>query len=138
MDSILTLGRPFSRLEGFLNSFKVLSSSRELKQIAKRVTHGIARTGTFSHNGSGEIFFAVSTATPQYNKEGTQETWKVIPKWHLDPIFKATVEATEEAIINALVGAEDMKGINDNQFFAVPKERLQTIMKKYNRLNPTK
>ena len=110
----------------------------ELKQIAKRVTHGIARTGTFSHNGSGDIFFAVSTATPQYNKEGTQETWKVIPKWHLDPIFKATVEATEEAIINALVGAEDMKGINDNQFFAVPKERLQTIMKKYNRLNPTK
>ncbi|MBX7108521.1 MAG: P1 family peptidase [Chitinophagales bacterium] len=106
----------------------------QLKQVAKRVTHGIARTGTYSHNGSGEIFLAFSTATPQYNKENTAESWKVIPKWELDPVYKATVEATEEAIINALVAAEDMEGINGNKVYAIPHERLKEMMKKYNRL----
>jgi D-aminopeptidase len=105
----------------------------QLKLVAKRVTHGIARTGTISHDGSGEIFLALSTATPQYNKEYSQESWKVIPKWMLDPIFKATVEATEEAIINALLAAEDMEGINGNTWFAIPHDRLKEIMKKYNR-----
>ena len=74
-----------------------------------------------------------STATPKYNKEYTEETWKVIPKWNLDPIFKATVEATEEAIINALIAAEDMEGINGNKWFALPHKRLKEVMKKYNR-----
>ena len=106
----------------------------QLKQVAKRITHGIARTGTISHDGSGEIFLALSTATPAYNNKSTEETWKVIPKWFLDPVFKATVEATEEAIINALVAAEDMEGINGNTFFALPHQRLKNILKKYNRL----
>ena len=106
----------------------------QLKLIAKRVTHGIARTGTFSHHGSGEVFLAFSTASPIYNKEYTEEVWKALPKWHLDPVFKATVEATEEAIINALVAAEDMEGINGNKYFGIPHDRLQGIMKKYNRL----
>ena len=105
----------------------------ELKLAAKRITHGIARTGTYSHDGSGEIFLVFSTATPKYNKEYTEETWKVIPKWNLDPIFKATVEATEEAIINALIAAEDMEGINGNKWFALPHKRLKEVMKKYNR-----
>jgi L-aminopeptidase/D-esterase-like protein len=105
----------------------------ELKLAAKRITHGIARTGTYSHDGSGEIFLVLSTATPKYNSEHTEETWKVIPKWGLDPIFKATVEATEEAIINALIAAEDMEGINGNKWFALPHKRLTEVMKKYNR-----
>ncbi len=104
-----------------------------LKLVAKRIAHGIARTGTYSHNGSGEIFLALSTATPKYNNEYSEESWKVIPKWRLDPVFKATVEATEEAIINALVAAEDMEGINGNRFFGIPHQRLQQVMKKYNR-----
>jgi D-aminopeptidase len=62
----------------------------------------------------------------------------VLPKFRLDPLFKATVEATEEAIINALVAAEDMTGINNNTFFALPHDRLKEIMKKYNRLAPVK
>ena len=105
----------------------------QLKLIAKRVTHGIARTGTYSHDGSGEIFLALSTASPKYNDGSTGESWNVIPKWFLDPIFKATVEATEEAIINALVAAEDMEGINGNKWFAIPHDRLKDVMKKYNR-----
>jgi D-aminopeptidase len=106
----------------------------QLKLVAKRVSMGIARTGTYSHDGSGDIFLALSTASPVYNAEYTEETWKVIPKWRIDPVFKATVEATEEAIINALVGAEDMEGINGNKFFAIPQDRLKEVMKKYNRL----
>jgi D-aminopeptidase len=105
----------------------------QLKLVAKRITHGIARTGTYSHDGSGEIFLTLSTATPQYNSKYSQETWKVVPKWLLDPVFKATVEATEEAIINALVAAEDMEGINGNRWFAIPHDRLKEVMKKYNR-----
>ena len=105
----------------------------QLKLVCKRVTHGIARTGTISHDGSGEIFLAFSTATPASNNDSTEETWKVLPKHLLDPVFKATVEATEEAIINALLAAEDMEGINGNKFYSIPHKRLQEIMKKYNR-----
>lgn len=104
-----------------------------LKLVAKRATHGIARTGSISSNGSGEIFLALSTASPNYNSEYTEETWKVISKWNLDPVFRATVEATEEAIINALLAAEDMEGKNGNKVFALPHKRLQAILKKYNR-----
>ena len=106
----------------------------QLELVAKRITMGIARTGTISHNGSGDIFLALSTATPQYDERGTTETWKVIPKWRIDPVYKATVEATEEAIINALIAAEDMEGINGNKFFALPQDQLKAILKKYNRL----
>lgn len=104
-----------------------------LKLVAKRVTHGIARTGSFSSNGSGEIFLALSTAAPKYNRVYTEETWKVISKWNLDPIFRATVEATEEAIINAMLAAEDMEGKNGNKIFALPHNRLKEILKKYKR-----
>lgn len=104
-----------------------------LKLVAKRVTHGIARTGSISSNGSGEIFLALSTASPTYNSEYTEETWKVISKRNLDRVFRATIEATEEAIINALLAAEDMEGKNGNKVFALPHKRLQEILQKYNR-----
>lgn len=106
----------------------------QLKLVAKRVTHGIARTGTYSHDGSGEIFLAFSTVSPSYNTTFSKESWNVIPKWMLNPVYKATVEATEEAIINALVAAEDMEGINGNKVWAIPHDRLKEVMKKYNRL----
>ncbi|UOK43887.1 MULTISPECIES: P1 family peptidase [Flavobacterium] len=105
----------------------------QLKLVAKRVTHGIARTGTFSNDSSGEIFLALSTAEPKTNENETMQTWNALPKEKLNPIFRATVEATEEAIINTLVAAEDMEGINNNKFFALPHDVLQTILKKYNR-----
>lgn len=97
--------------------------SGTLKLVAKRATHGIARTGTISSNDSGEIFLALSTASPR----------NAISKWNLDPVFRATVEATEEAIVNALLAADDMEGKNGNKVFALPHKRLQEILKKYNR-----
>lgn len=107
----------------------------QLKLVAKRITHGIARTGTYSHDGSGDIFLALSTKTPQVDKKSRLEMWNVFQKDELNPVFEATVEATEEAIINAMVAARDMEGINGNKCFALPLPRLKEIMKKYNRLN---
>ncbi len=106
----------------------------QLKLVARRVGHGVARTGSTSHNGSGEIFVAISTASPTYDTKGSKESWSVIPKWKLDPIFEATVQATEEAIVNALVAARDMEGMNDNKYFALPHDRLQAALRKYNRI----
>ncbi len=102
----------------------------QLKLIARRVTHGIARTGTFSHNSSGEMFLALSTAEPVSDSAGL-EVWKSVPKSSLDPLFEATVQATEEAIINALVAAKDMEGINKNKWFAIPHNELRKVMRKY-------
>jgi D-aminopeptidase len=106
-----------------------------LQLLARRATHGIARTGSYSSNGSGEIVFAFSTQSPSFNKNHTQETASSITKWSLDPLLKATVEATEEAIINVLCAAETMQGIDGNTLYALPHKRLQEILKKYNRLN---
>lgn len=105
----------------------------QLKQVAKRATHGIARTGSISHNGSGDIFLALSTASPEYAADSPLETWRVLPKWQLDAVYKATVEATEEAIINAMIAARDLDGINNNKFFAIPHDRIRELLKKYNR-----
>lgn len=104
-----------------------------LQLVAKRVTHGIARTGTISHDGSGEIFLALSTAEPVASANGKMESWNVLSKQSLDPVFQATVEATEEAIINTLVAARDMEGINGNTFYGLPLRRVKELMKKYGR-----
>ncbi len=107
----------------------------QLKLVAKRVVHGLARTGTFTNDSSGEIFLALSTAEPSIDENGTIQTWNVLPKEKLNSVFKATVQATEEAVINTLVAAEDMEGINNNKFYGIPHNTLKEIMKKYNRLN---
>jgi len=106
-----------------------------LKHVAKRVTKGIARTGGFGGNSSGDIFLAFSTHQPTFNAKETKMTLSVLPKWELDPIYEATVEATEEAIINALIAAETLDGINNNKMFECPEDRLVEILKRYNRIN---
>jgi D-aminopeptidase len=106
----------------------------QLKLVAKRVSLGVAKTGGLGRNSSGDIFLAFSTQGPQTNEKGTIETWKSIPKELMDKIYEATVQATEEAIINAMVAAETMKGNNGNTLYALPKARVQEILKKYNRL----
>jgi L-aminopeptidase/D-esterase-like protein len=104
----------------------------QLKRVAKRAALGIARTGTVSTNSSGDLFLAFSTASP--SAVGDREQWSVVRNDDLDPALSATVEATEEAIINALLAAETMRGANDNTFYALPHDRLREILKKYNRL----
>ena len=104
----------------------------QLKRVAKRAALGVARTGSVSTNSSGDLFIAFTTATPALI--GDREQWSVLRNDELDPVLSATVEATEEAIVNALVAAQTMHGANDNTFFALPHERLREILKKYNRL----
>lgn len=109
-------------------------SSSKLNLVAKRITLGLARTGSIGSSGSGDIFLAFSTARGDYDEEKKLTREPSIDGYFINPIFRATVEATEEAIINALIAAEDMEGINGNTIFALPHDQLKTILKKYRRL----
>jgi D-aminopeptidase len=104
----------------------------QLKRVAKRAALGVARTGAVSTNSSGDLFIAFSTAVPVL-VDGRQQ-WSTLKNDDLDPLLTATVQATEEAIINALIAAKTMSGINDNTFYALPHDRLREVLKKYNRL----
>jgi D-aminopeptidase len=105
----------------------------QLKQLAKRAALGVARTGGIGRNSSGDIFLAASTRNPQSNSKETLQTWPSVPKEQLDKLYGGVVEATEESIINAMVAAETMEGINGNKIYALPHERLREILRKYNR-----
>ena len=107
----------------------------QLKQLAKRASLGVARTGGLGRNSSGDIFIAFSSVGPTLNESETIETWQSIPKEQQDSIYQATVEATEEAIINALMAAETMEGINGNTIYEIPKKKLKEVLQKYNRFN---
>jgi D-aminopeptidase len=104
----------------------------QLKRIAKRAAFGVARTGGVSTNSSGDLFIAFSSAVPV--AAGIRQQWSTLRNDELDPLLAATPQATEEAIINALVAARTMTGINNNTFYALPHDRLREILQKYNRL----
>jgi D-aminopeptidase len=106
--------------------------SPQLKRLVKRAAIGMARTGGISTNSSGDLFIAFSTAVPA--EVGIREQWSTLKNNELDPLLAAAAQATEEAIINALVAARTMQGINNNTFYALPHERLREILRKYNRL----
>ncbi len=109
----------------------------QLKRLAKRVTAGLARVGGYGSNSSGDIFLAFSNAQKFKTDETLPEksfNVSVLEDRYITPLFKATAEATEEAIINAMINAKTMKGINNNAVYALPHERLIDIMNKYNRL----
>jgi len=105
----------------------------QLKRLARRIPLGIARVGTVAHDGSGDIFIAFSTANKGDGFPSEIVQVEMVPNGLLNPVFEAIVHATEEAIINALIAAETMKGADDNLAYALPHERLVQIMKKYNR-----
>ncbi len=106
----------------------------QLKRVAKRVSLGLARDGSYSGNDSGDIFVAFSTANPgAVNSQGLRQL-TMLPNDQLDPIFLATVQATEEAVINAMIAAETMTGINNHTVIAIPHDQLREILKKYGRL----
>jgi len=106
----------------------------QLKRIARRVTLGLGRDGSYSGDGSGDIFIAFSTANPGAIGSKGMHHIRMLPNGDLDPIFLATVQATEEAVINAMVAAETMTGINNRKVIALPHDRLREVLKKYNRL----
>jgi len=106
----------------------------QLKRLARRASLGLARTGSVSGNGSGDLFIAFSTANPHAaDAKPPIRTIETMPNDLMDPLFTATVEATEEAIINALVDNHDMIGRDNHKVEALPRERLQQLLKENNR-----
>ncbi|MFN8453980.1 MAG: P1 family peptidase [Anaerolineae bacterium] len=106
----------------------------QLKRLARRVPMGIARVGGIGANTSGDIFIVFSTANPGAAQRSGLRQVDMLPNDQLDPLLAATIQATEEAIINALVAAETMQGINGNTVYALPHERVQAALRRYNRL----
>jgi L-aminopeptidase/D-esterase-like protein len=106
----------------------------QLKRLARRASLGLARTGSRSGNGSGDIFLAFSTANPGAAKPKGTVSLTMLSNDRMDPLFAATVEATEEAVVNSMVAAETMTGANGRTVRALPHDELRRILKKYNRL----
>ena len=106
----------------------------QLKRLAKRASLGLARTGSISGNGSGDLFIAFSTANAgAANPEPLTHSVETIPNDSMDRIFTAVVQATEEAIINALVDNQAMTGRDNHRVDALPHDRMRALLRKYNR-----
>jgi D-aminopeptidase len=111
----------------------------QMKRIAKRVTLGLGRLGSISGDGSGDIFIAFSTANAGAGLEQKKNVdVQMMPNGRMDALFEATVQATEEAVVNALVAAKTMTGADGHSVEALPHDRLREVLKKYNRLVETK
>src|SRR5919202_3157480 len=105
----------------------------QLKRVATRVALGVGRMGGKGENSSGDIFLAFSTANPGAATAKDTSRVAMLPNDRINPLFYATVQATEEAIVNAMLGAETMTGVNDRRVYALPRDRLLAAMKKYGR-----
>jgi D-aminopeptidase len=108
--------------------------SQQLKRLARRVSLGLGRNGSISGDGSGDIFIAFSTANPHADGGKSVVELKFLPNDALDPIFAATVQAVEESIINAMIAAPSMTGIENHKVIGLPHDKLRDVLKKYNRL----
>jgi D-aminopeptidase len=109
-------------------------SSRQLERVAQRAALGMARTGGTSGNSSGDIFIAFSTANVIPLRGSDKElSIRLLTTERVEPIFRAAVEATEEAILNALTMGKTMEGVNGHVAYQLPYDRLATIMAKYGR-----
>ncbi|WP_067149098.1 DmpA family aminopeptidase [Pseudotamlana agarivorans] len=106
----------------------------QLKRIAQRVPIGIGNVGGRGSNGSGDIFIAFSTANENAFNRKEKVSIESLPNDQMNWFFQSTVQAVEEAIINAMIAADDMKGINDNKAYAIPHDLLIKTLKKYNRI----
>lgn len=109
----------------------------QLKRIAKRPSLGLGRLGSIASNGSGDIFIAFSTANPDLRSvdyDPGARTVAMIPNDRLSPLFEAVVQATEEAVVNAMVAAKTMEGANGLRVYGLPHDKLQAALRKYNRL----
>lgn len=106
----------------------------QLKRIAARVPIGMGLVGGRGENGSGDIFIVFSTANQNAFQRKDFVKVEQLPNDLIDPLFDATVQATEEAIINAMVAAETMEGINGNKVYKLPQSAVLRILRKYNRI----
>jgi len=111
----------------------------QLKRIAQRAALGVGVMGGRGENSSGDIFLAFSTANAnEASKDEGLSNLTMLPNDKISRLFWATEQATEEAIVNAMVAAETMKGYNGNTVYALPHDKLKEALKKYNRLQEIK
>ena len=110
----------------------------QLKRLARRASLGLARTGSVSGNGSGDIFIAFSTANAGAARMAGTTQLNMLANEAMNPVFAATVQATEEAIVNAMVGAETMTGVEGHRVIALPHDGLRQVLRKYNLLAPAR
>ena len=108
----------------------------QLQRLTKRAALGIGREGGIASNGSGDIFVAFSTANPRAADDEGIVALTMLPNERMDALFAATIQATEEAITNAMLAAETMTGADDVRAHAIPHDRVRDILRKYNRLAP--
>ena len=106
----------------------------QLKRLAQRIPLGLTRTGAIGGNSSGDIFIAFSTANKNAFSNTEEKQVITMANDRMNALFTATIQATEEAIINALFAGETMEGINGNKVYGLPGERVRQIMKQYNRI----
>ena len=106
----------------------------QLKRLARRAGLGVGIVGGRGENTSGDLFLAFSTANPENSKTAGVAKLEMLPNEQINPLMNATVQATEEAIVNALVAAQTMEGIDGNTVYALPHARLRQVLKKYSRM----
>lgn len=110
---------------------------KQLDRVAKRASMGLARLGSYSGNSSGDLIVTFSTTPAEVNHEDQSEPSPIQPVGNagIDPLFEAATQATEEAIVNALVAARTMTGVNGTRIFGLPHDELRAILNRYNRLD---
>ena len=108
----------------------------QLKRVARRAALGVGRLGGVASNSSGDIFIAFSTANPRASRDSGLAQVSMAANDRITPLFEATVQATEEAIVNAMLAARTMNGADDLTVYALPHDRLRDVLKRYNRLKP--
>ncbi len=130
---VAAMGRSYSSIIAVVATDAPLLP-HQLKRIARRVSLGIARTGGIAHNGSGDIFIAFSTANTDAARGDAGASIRSVPNDSLDLLFAATVQATEEAIINALVAGREMTGNEGHVVPGIDQQALQGILRRHERL----
>ncbi|HKC81283.1 MAG TPA: P1 family peptidase [Gemmatimonadaceae bacterium] len=109
--------------------------AHQLRRLAVRAALGVGVAGGKGENSSGDILIAFSTANPHAAQDSGRVHLEMVPNDLINPLFYATVQATEEAIANAMVGAQTMTGANGVRVYGIPHDRLRAALKKYNRLS---
>ncbi len=131
--SVAAMGRSYSSIIAVVATDAPLLP-QQLERLARRVSLGIARTGGIAHNGSGDIFIAFSTANADAARGKADATIRSVPNDSMDPLFAATVQATEEAIINALIAGREMTGHEGHVVPGIDHRDLQDILRHHQQL----
>ena len=106
----------------------------QLERITRRVGMGLGRLGSWAGNGSGDLFLAFSTANANAARPAGTPALTMLPNDRLNPLFQATIDATEEAVVNAMLAAQTMTGADGMRLFGLPGDRVVAALRKYNRM----